>query len=37
MFANLLEFIGLSFGKFGSVMCVALLLDEEEMPKSMIK
>lgn len=37
MLASVLEFIGLALGKMGSVMCLAFILDEEEMPKSLVK
>lgn len=37
MLANILEFIGIYAGKFGSTMCLYLFLEEEECPKSLIK
>ena len=37
MLAGILEFIGVTLGEFGSNMCILILLDEEECPKSLIK
>lgn len=37
MLASILEFIGLGLGKFGAVMSINFIFDEEECPKSLIK